>query len=92
MLEARQVAETADRDYAFAKEAESRATILALWAALSGYHAKCVEDRWIVAEFEGKLEPDATLQEALLHARTYRRDHKDERCQLCLHNGTCPGR
>jgi hypothetical protein len=38
MSEARQVAEAADRNYAFAEEAGSRATELALWAALSGYH------------------------------------------------------
>lgn len=52
MSEARQVAEAAEQDYAFTEEAGSRATELALWATLSGYHAKRVEDRWIVAEFE----------------------------------------
>jgi hypothetical protein len=72
MLEARQVAGAAEQDYAFAEEAGSRARELALWATLSGYHAKPVEDRWIVAEFEGKLEPDATLQEALLRADDWR--------------------
>ena len=92
MSEARRVAEAAEQNYAFAQEAGSRARELALWATLSGYHAKPVEDRWIVAEFEGKLEPDATLQEALLRARIYWREHKDERCQLCPHKSTCPGR
>ncbi len=89
MSEARQVAEAADRNYAFAEEAGSRATELALWGTLFGYHAKRVEDRWIVAEFEGKLELDATLQEVLLRARKYCQDHKDERCQLCPHKSTC---
>ena len=92
MSEAGQVAQAAKQDYAFAEEAGNRARELALWATLSGYHAKPVEDRWIVAEFEGKLEPDATLQEALLRARTYWKEHKDERRQLCPHKGTCPGR
>ena len=92
MLEARQVADAAERDYAFAEEAGSRATELALWGTLSGYHTKCVEDRWIVAEFEGKLEPDATLREALLRARKYWKEHTDEQCQLCLYQSTCPGR
>jgi hypothetical protein len=89
MLESRQVADAAERDYAFAEEAGSRATELALWGTLFGYHAKRVEDRWIVAEFEGKLELDATLQEVLLRARKYCQDHKDERCQLCPHKSTC---
>ena len=91
MSEARQVAEAAEQDYAFAEEAGSRATELALWGTLFGYHAKCVGDWWIVAEFEGKLEPDATLQEALLRARNYSREHTDEQCQLCPYKGTCPG-
>ena len=92
MSETRQVANAAEQDYAFAQEAESRARELTLWATLFGYHAKPVEDRWIVAEFEGKLEPDATLQEALLRARKYWKGHKDERGLLCPHKGTCPGR
>jgi hypothetical protein len=49
MIESRAIAEAAEQDYAFAEEAGSCATELALWGTLPGYHAKRVEDRWIVA-------------------------------------------
>ena len=57
MLEARQVAEAADRDYAFAEEEESRATILALWAALSGYHASVFKLRQTIKAQGDSLGP-----------------------------------